>query len=51
MASYYVKGGGTVSNVELKRQLDEKQLAIVQSEMEHRKKSTVIAYLLWFFLG
>lgn len=51
MASYYVKGGGTVSNVELKQQLDEKQLAIVQSEMEHRKKSTVIAYLLWFFLG
>ena len=49
--AYYVKGGGTVSNVELKQQLDEKQLAIVQSEMEHRKKSTVIAYLLWFFLG
>ncbi|AQS54604.1 TM2 domain-containing protein [Novibacillus thermophilus] len=40
-----------MSNVELKQQLDEKQLAIVQSEMEHRKKSTVIAYLLWFFLG
>ena len=40
-----------MSNVHLKQQMDEKQLAIVQSELEHKKLSTVVAYLLWFFLG
>lgn len=40
-----------MSNVELKQQLDEKQLAIVQSELEQKKLSTVVGYILWFFLG
>lgn len=38
-------------NVLLKQELDAKQLAIVQSELDNRKKSIVVAYLLWFFLG
>src|SRR5690625_7789652 len=40
-----------MSNIELKQKLDEKQLSIVQSELENQKKSMVVAYLLWFFLG
>src|SRR5690625_2339690 len=40
-----------MSNIKLKQTLDEKQLSIVQSEMENKKKSMVVAYLLWFFLG
>src|SRR5690625_3292477 len=40
-----------MSNIKLKQTLDEKQLSIVQSEMENQKKSMVVAYLLWFFLG
>lgn len=35
----------------MKQELDAKQLAIVQSEYENQKKSMVVAYLLWFFLG
>lgn len=40
-----------MSNVQLKQQMDEKQLSIVQSEFENKKKSLLVAYLLWFFLG
>ncbi|HLR64420.1 MAG TPA: TM2 domain-containing protein [Pseudogracilibacillus sp.] len=40
-----------MSNLQLKQELDGKQLAIAQSELENNKKSTVIAYVLWFFLG
>lgn len=40
-----------MSNIALKQQLDAKQLSIVQSELENKKKSMVVAYLLWFFLG
>lgn len=40
-----------MSNLELKQNLNEKQLVIVQSELESNKKSTAVAYLLWFFLG
>lgn len=46
-----IKGGETMSNIGLKQKLDEKQLSIVQSELENQKKSMVVAYLLWFFLG
>ncbi|PTM56505.1 TM2 domain-containing protein [Desmospora activa] len=38
-------------NMDLKSQLDARQLAIAQSEMENYRKSTGAAYLLWFFLG
>lgn len=40
-----------MSNISLKQELDSRQLAIAQSELENKKKSTVIAYVLWFFLG
>src|SRR5699024_10274566 len=40
-----------MSNVELKQQLDEKQLAIAQSDLEQKKLSTVAGYILWCFLG
>lgn len=40
-----------MSNLALKQDMDAKQLAIVQSELESHKKSTLVAYLLWFFFG
>lgn len=40
-----------MDNLALKRDMTEKQLSIVQSEMENQKKSVPIAYVLWFFLG
>ncbi|OYD06934.1 TM2 domain-containing protein [Paludifilum halophilum] len=40
-----------MTNVDLKEQLDERQLAIANSELENQKKSVVLAYVLWFFLG
>lgn len=40
-----------MSNLSLKQQLSHQQLAMVQSELEHRKKSMVVAYLLALFLG
>lgn len=38
-------------NIEKKSQLTEKQLTILESEMQKRRKSTTLAYILWFFLG
>jgi len=38
-------------SVEKKSQLTEKQLSILESEMQKRRKSVGIAYLLWFFFG
>ncbi len=43
--------GKNMGNLQLKQELDARQLAIVQSEFENQKKSMVVAYLLWFFLG
>lgn len=40
-----------MSNLSLKQQLSQEQLAVVQSEMELKKKSMVVAYLFAFFLG
>lgn len=40
-----------MDNLALKLDMNEKQLSIVQSEMENQKKSIPIAYVLWFFLG
>lgn len=40
-----------MNNLSLKSQLDARQLAIVESELENRKKSMVVGYLLWLFLG
>lgn len=38
-------------NLYKKSQLTEKQLAILEGEMQKRKKSTLLAYLLWIFFG
>ncbi|GGK30062.1 hypothetical protein GCM10010965_23620 [Caldalkalibacillus thermarum] len=38
-------------NLYLKQQLDERQLAMLQSEFNNKKKSKVVMWLLWFFLG
>jgi len=38
-------------SIEKKQQLTAQQLGILNSEMEKHKKSTTVAYLLWFFLG
>lgn len=35
----------------LKEELDTRQLAILSSEMEKRKKSVLVAYLLYLFFG
>ena len=35
----------------LKQQLNQHQLSMVQSEMEHKMKSMAVAYLLAIFLG
>jgi hypothetical protein len=37
--------------VKLKSALTEQQLSVLSSEMEKYKKSTGLAYVLWFFLG
>ena len=37
--------------VKLKSELTEQQLSVLNSEMEKYKKSTGLAYVLWFFLG
>ena len=40
-----------MSNLHLKTELTAKQLAMLESELNGKKKSKGIAYLLWFFLG
>ena len=40
-----------MSNMELKQNLTEKQLNIMNSEFNQKAKSKIIAYLFWFFLG
>ncbi|WP_019850339.1 TM2 domain-containing protein [Desulfitobacterium sp. PCE1] len=38
-------------SIQEKQNLTEKQLSILNSEMEKHKKSTGLAYVLWFFFG
>ena len=38
-------------SIQEKQKLTDKQLMILNSEMEKHKKSTAVAYLLWVFLG
>lgn len=38
-------------SIQTKQNLTEKQLSILNSEMEKHKKSTGLAYVLWFFFG
>jgi len=38
-------------SVEDKSKLTEKQLGVLESEMQKHKKSVGVAYLLWFFFG
>lgn len=33
------------------KELSDREFAILQSELSQHRKSTVLAYLLWFFLG
>lgn|SRR5699024_9970757 len=40
-----------MENLNLKKDMSEKQLSIVNSELENQKKSMLVAYLIWFFLG
>jgi len=40
-----------MDNLQLKSQLNEKQLVIFNQEYDKKKKSVLIAWLLWFFLG
>lgn len=40
-----------MSNVDLRNSLSEKELMLVSAEYERRKKSKVIVFILWFFLG
>lgn len=40
-----------MSNIELKQQLTTQQLEIVRSELENKKKSMIVAYVIWFFIG
>ena len=40
-----------MNNLHLKQDLSSHQLAVLNSELEAHKKSPLIAYLLWFFLG
>lgn len=40
-----------MENSILKRDLSTKQLTIVQSELDKKKKSKVIMYILWLFTG
>ncbi len=45
------KGKKMESILEQKSKLNEHQLSILASEMEKNKKSTGLAYVLWFFIG
>lgn len=38
-------------SLKLKKELSDHELAVFNSELEKYKKSTGLAYLLWFFLG
>ena len=38
-------------NIQAKNEMSSKELMILQSELEKRKKSKGIAFLLWFFTG
>jgi TM2 domain-containing membrane protein YozV len=40
-----------MSNLSLKQQLSQQQLTMVQSELEHKKKSVAVAYVLAILLG
>lgn len=40
-----------MSNLLYKQDLSSKQLVMVESELEAKKKNPVVAWLLWFFLG
>jgi hypothetical protein len=40
-----------VDAIELKRNLSEHELSVLNSELVKYKKSTALAYVLWFFLG
>lgn len=40
-----------MSVVNAKAQLNSRELALLESEMRARSKSTLVAYVLWFFLG
>lgn len=40
-----------MSNLQYKSTLNAKQMAVVDSEYEDKKKNPVVAWLLWFFLG
>lgn len=39
------------SNIYLKSQLDARELLLLESEVKAYGKSTLVAYLLWYFLG
>ncbi|MGM7634214.1 TM2 domain-containing protein [Bacillus sp. Hm123] len=39
------------NNMLLKRDLTAEQLAIVHSELEKKKKSNIVMYVLWWFTG
>lgn len=41
----------STANILLKQQLTPKQMVLLQSEFDNKKKSKGIAYALWFFLG
>lgn len=40
-----------MSNAGLRNSLSDRDLMLVNTEFERRKKSRVIAFILWFFLG
>ncbi|HET7577776.1 MAG TPA: TM2 domain-containing protein [Bacillales bacterium] len=40
-----------MSNAGLRNSLSDRDLTLVNTEFERRKKSRVIAFILWFFLG
>lgn len=40
-----------MENMNLKNDLSDKQLILLKDEMEKKQTNTVIAWLLWFFLG
>ena len=44
-------GGVNMNSLINKQHLDTKELQMLQSEMDKRKKSTTTTWLLWFFLG
>jgi TM2 domain-containing membrane protein YozV len=45
------QGGAAMSLVGAKSGLSEREIAVLESEMRGRSKSTLVAYVLWFFLG